>query len=64
MTSPARPQAGTYPVPGSADEPGAWYTKRWLEQGKQEWARRIGVYLGTVILAAHGPAPVTVPYPP
>jgi hypothetical protein len=21
-------------IPGSADEPGAYYTKRWLEQGK------------------------------
>jgi hypothetical protein len=30
---------------GSADESGAWYTKRWLELGKREWARRIGVYL-------------------
>jgi hypothetical protein len=28
------------------------------------WAPRIGVYLGTVILAGHGLAPVRVPYPP
>jgi len=50
-------------TPGSADEPGPWYTKRWLERGKREWARRIGVHLGTIILAAHAPAPVRVPYP-
>jgi len=58
------PNAAPSRNPGSADEPGAWYTKRRLELGKREWARRIGVYLGTVILAAHEPAPVRVPYPP
>ncbi len=59
-----QPLQPRHPHPGSADEAGTWYAKRWLELGKRGWARRIGVHLGAIVLAGHGPAPVRTSYSP
>ena len=61
---PGQDQSRRFPVLGSADEANSWYMKSWLELGKQQRARRNGVYLYGIIVPGHEPVPVRAPDTP